>query len=91
MYVTVVTDLHCGCRGSNILATCTTTGEVRVLLILILGTGKRYISPLIRNIRGIIEIRDLLGTPSGIPRLADFIAATNTFDKTPQPKLPKET
>ena len=90
MYVTVVTDLHCGCRGSNILATCTTTNAVRVLLILILGKAI-YISPLIRNIRGIIEIRDLLGTPSGIPRLADFIAATNTFDKAPQPKLPKET
>jgi hypothetical protein len=44
--------------------------------------------PDLRNKHGVLEIRELLGTPGGILRLAAFIAATNAFDKPPQTTTP---
>jgi ribonuclease HI len=44
--------------------------------------------PNLGNKHGVLEIRELLGTPGGILRLAAFIAATKAFDKPPQTTTP---
>jgi hypothetical protein len=43
---------------------------------------------ILKNQKGVIDIRDILGTPSGIIRLADFISTTDTFKKSPTPYRP---